>query len=145
MCASKARRYWNRYAFLLLFISTSLSRQYISAYLYKQAQLSDLAVVLGCEVYNLGTGKGTTVLEMVDAFEKASGMVRRSLLSFSLSLSRYTLKFIRVYAHICVDSLHHNDLIVCNNVYRKSHWWRLEGDQVMQKPSMRQQKKLNAN
>ncbi|CAO2837751.1 unnamed protein product [Amaranthus hypochondriacus] len=28
---------------------------------------------LGCEVYNLGTGKGTTVLEMVAAFEKASG------------------------------------------------------------------------
>ncbi|KAL2902801.1 UDP-glucose 4-epimerase 2 [Bienertia sinuspersici] len=26
-----------------------------------------------CEVYNLGTGKGTTVLEMVAAFEKASG------------------------------------------------------------------------
>lgn len=28
---------------------------------------------LGCEVYNLGTGKGTSVLEMVQAFEKASG------------------------------------------------------------------------
>ncbi|KAL2342671.1 hypothetical protein Fmac_003956 [Flemingia macrophylla] len=28
---------------------------------------------IGCEVYNLGTGKGTSVLEMVDAFEKASG------------------------------------------------------------------------
>ncbi|XP_074264995.1 UDP-glucose 4-epimerase GEPI48-like [Silene latifolia] len=28
---------------------------------------------IGCEVYNLGTGKGTTVLEMVTAFEKASG------------------------------------------------------------------------
>ncbi|GMH28837.1 hypothetical protein Nepgr_030680 [Nepenthes gracilis] len=28
---------------------------------------------IGCEVYNLGTGKGTTVLEMVGAFEKASG------------------------------------------------------------------------
>ncbi|XP_078431295.1 UDP-glucose 4-epimerase 1-like [Wolffia australiana] len=28
---------------------------------------------LGCEVYNLGTGKGTSVLEMVAAFEKASG------------------------------------------------------------------------
>ncbi|XP_052482887.1 UDP-glucose 4-epimerase GEPI48 isoform X2 [Gossypium raimondii] len=27
----------------------------------------------GCEVYNLGTGKGTSVLEMVTAFEKASG------------------------------------------------------------------------
>ncbi|XP_057520562.1 UDP-glucose 4-epimerase GEPI48-like [Amaranthus tricolor] len=28
---------------------------------------------IACEVYNLGTGKGTTVLEMVAAFEKASG------------------------------------------------------------------------
>ncbi|GMN31548.1 hypothetical protein TIFTF001_003312 [Ficus carica] len=27
---------------------------------------------IGCEVYNLGTGKGTSVLEMVAAFEKAS-------------------------------------------------------------------------
>jgi UDP-glucose 4-epimerase len=29
----------------------------------------------GCEVYNLGTGKGTSVLEMVAAFEKASRKV----------------------------------------------------------------------
>ncbi|KAB2069803.1 hypothetical protein ES319_A08G115900v1 [Gossypium barbadense] len=28
---------------------------------------------IGCEVYNLGTGKGTSVLEMVNAFERASG------------------------------------------------------------------------
>ncbi|KAL5582724.1 hypothetical protein UlMin_015166, partial [Ulmus minor] len=28
---------------------------------------------IGCEVYNLGTRKGTSVLEMVAAFEKASG------------------------------------------------------------------------
>lgn len=28
---------------------------------------------LACEVYNLGTGKGTSVLEMVEAFEKVSG------------------------------------------------------------------------
>ncbi|KAF9616376.1 hypothetical protein IFM89_029630 [Coptis chinensis] len=28
---------------------------------------------IGCEMYNLGTGKGTSVLEMVSAFEKASG------------------------------------------------------------------------
>ncbi|KAF3339797.1 UDP-glucose 4-epimerase GEPI48 [Carex littledalei] len=28
---------------------------------------------IGCEVYNLGTGKGTSVLQMVEAFEKASG------------------------------------------------------------------------
>ncbi|KAG6391450.1 hypothetical protein SASPL_149204 [Salvia splendens] len=34
-------------------------------------KLSDTSV--GCEVYNLGTGKGTSVLEMVASFEKASG------------------------------------------------------------------------
>jgi len=34
-----------------------------------------LIVYTGCEVYNLGTGKGTSVLEMVKAFEKASGKV----------------------------------------------------------------------
>jgi UDP-glucose 4-epimerase len=34
-------------------------------------KLSDPSV--GCEVYNLGTGKGTSVFEMVAAFEKASG------------------------------------------------------------------------
>ncbi|XP_057838000.2 UDP-glucose 4-epimerase 1 isoform X2 [Cryptomeria japonica] len=28
---------------------------------------------IGCEVYNLGSGRGTSVLEMVAAFEKASG------------------------------------------------------------------------
>ena len=32
-------------------------------------------VFTGCEVYNLGTGKGTSVLEMVRAFEMASGKV----------------------------------------------------------------------
>ena len=30
---------------------------------------------LGCAAYNLGTGRGTSVLEMVAAFEKASGKV----------------------------------------------------------------------
>ncbi|KAK4743847.1 hypothetical protein SAY87_010159 [Trapa incisa] len=34
-------------------------------------KLDDSSV--GCEVYNLGTGKGTSVLEMVAAFERASG------------------------------------------------------------------------
>ncbi|XP_051129824.1 UDP-glucose 4-epimerase GEPI48-like [Andrographis paniculata] len=34
-------------------------------------KLSDPSV--GCEVYNLGTGKGTSVLEMVSSFEKVSG------------------------------------------------------------------------
>lgn len=36
----------------------------------------------GCEVYNLGTGKGTSVLEMVRAFEAASGKVIESCLFF---------------------------------------------------------------
>ena len=36
---------------------------------------------VGCEVYNLGTGKGTSVLEMVAAFEKVSGKVKLSLLT----------------------------------------------------------------
>lgn len=31
--------------------------------------------ILGCVAYNLGTGHGTSVLEMVSAFEKASGKV----------------------------------------------------------------------
>jgi nucleoside-diphosphate-sugar epimerase len=29
----------------------------------------------GCGIYNLGTGRGTSVLEIVAAFEKASGKV----------------------------------------------------------------------
>ena len=29
--------------------------------------------IKGCEMFNLGTGKGTSVLEMVKAFENASG------------------------------------------------------------------------
>ncbi|KAJ7952153.1 UDP-glucose 4-epimerase [Quillaja saponaria] len=37
------------------------------------AALCKLNDSIGCEVYNLGTGKGTSVLEMVAAFEKASG------------------------------------------------------------------------
>ncbi|CAH9117061.1 unnamed protein product [Cuscuta europaea] len=38
------------------------------------AALNKLAdASIGCEVYNLGTGRGTSVLEMVAAFEKASG------------------------------------------------------------------------
>ncbi|KAI9112515.1 hypothetical protein K1719_016438 [Acacia pycnantha] len=42
---------------------------------YQLQNFSTLIFVLhtGCEVYNLGTGKGTSVLEIVRAFEKASG------------------------------------------------------------------------
>lgn len=39
---------------------------------------------IGCEVYNLGTGKGTSVLQMVAAFEKASGKVS-SRINFHVS------------------------------------------------------------
>lgn len=41
-----------------------------------------IAFTAGCEVYNLGTGKGTSVLEMVDAFEKASGKVLNCMMYF---------------------------------------------------------------
>lgn len=41
-------------------------------------------IMIGCEVYNLGTGKGTSVLEMVSAFEKASGKVFFTLLLLRL-------------------------------------------------------------
>ena len=34
-----------------------------------------LVYISGCTAYNLGTGRGTSVLEMVAAFEKASGKV----------------------------------------------------------------------
>lgn len=33
--------------------------------------------IAACFTYNLGTGKGQTVLEVVDAFEKASGRYSR--------------------------------------------------------------------
>lgn len=38
------------------------------------AALERALSVKGCEVYNLGTGKGVSVLELRDAFEKASGV-----------------------------------------------------------------------
>ena len=45
--------------------------------LYSNSVTLCVCSILGCEVYNLGTGNGTSVLEMVDAFEKASGKVKR--------------------------------------------------------------------
>jgi hypothetical protein len=42
--------------------------------------------IAGCEAYNLGTGKGTSVLEIVNAFEKASGKV---WLDFWLALNGF--------------------------------------------------------
>ena len=38
------------------------------------AAIEHLLKVKGCEVYNLGTGKGYSVLDVVKAFEKASGI-----------------------------------------------------------------------
>ncbi|KAG8056366.1 hypothetical protein GUJ93_ZPchr0002g25816 [Zizania palustris] len=38
-------------------------------------KLFDSSSNTGCEAYNLGTGKGTSVLEIVNAFEKVSGKV----------------------------------------------------------------------
>jgi hypothetical protein len=43
-------------------------------------------LLAGCEAYNLGTGKGTSVLEIVNAFEKASGKVY--LIRYTLSIGR---------------------------------------------------------
>ncbi|TYH10992.1 hypothetical protein ES288_A07G222600v1, partial [Gossypium darwinii] len=37
------------------------------------APFVNFLLVLGCIAYNLGTGSGTSVLEMVAVFEKASG------------------------------------------------------------------------
>lgn len=49
--------------------------------------------ILGCEVYNLGTGKGTSVLEMVAAFEKASGKVLQAFAAlFILFPTRFSIK-----------------------------------------------------
>lgn len=57
---------------------------------------------IGCTVYNLGAGRGTSVFVMVNAFEKASGNI--SAVSISIRfLSRYVqeemenpLKFMRL-------------------------------------------------
>ena len=51
--------------------------------------IPDGLYLTGCEVYNLGTGKGTSVLEMVAAFEKAAGKV---LLFLMLYLIIFYLK-----------------------------------------------------
>lgn len=45
-----------------------LARGHVAAFNYLNKQQN-----FGCEVYNLGTGKGYSVLEMVAAFEKATG------------------------------------------------------------------------
>lgn len=37
------------------------------------AALSHVSTRTGCEAFNIGTGKGTTVLELIRAFERASG------------------------------------------------------------------------
>ena len=62
----------------------------------------------GCEVYNLGTGKGTSVLEMVSAFEKASGKVRGYSISPLMtiyvnnasSLTQNDVSYLDIMSHI---------------------------------------------
>lgn len=58
----------------------------------------------GCEVYNLGTGKGTSVLEMVAAFEKTSGKVPAKILEMSELLLNGTLCSFQ--ARFCSSSVH---------------------------------------
>ncbi|VDN00829.1 unnamed protein product [Thelazia callipaeda] len=45
-----------------------LARGHVAAFDYIKRHLK-----IGCQVYNLGTGKGYSVLEMINAFEKVSG------------------------------------------------------------------------
>lgn len=54
-------------------------------------------LVAGCAVYNLGTGKGTSVLEMVEAFEKASGKVRKPHLALIVE------KPVNAFTHVALD------------------------------------------
>lgn len=83
--------------FLSIILNIHLSLlNLLDSYLSVFVSLFSLATV-GCEVYNLGTGKGTSVLEMVAAFEKASGMV----LSFKIVCSLLCHK--RVYCIILVN------------------------------------------
>jgi len=82
-CPSKAfcnRQHWsvitvvkpvNTLNFLPFFPSPTTHRQFLHW--------------LGCTAYNLGTGRGTSVLEMVAAFEKASGKVIVHFVSSSLT------------------------------------------------------------
>ncbi|KAI9071014.1 hypothetical protein K1719_047031 [Acacia pycnantha] len=61
----------------------------------------------GCEVYNLGTGKGTSVLEIVRAFEKASGKISQMNASPSfLPHSDFRLSILTLCGH---DYLFLND------------------------------------
>ena len=53
----------------------------ISSILYVSLVISYCILsILGCDAINLGTGHGASVLEMVAAFEKASGKVILSFL-----------------------------------------------------------------
>ncbi|THU45991.1 hypothetical protein C4D60_Mb09t00210 [Musa balbisiana] len=63
---------------LLVYLMYKLIRDYIHVVDLADGHIAALHKFfedpnIGCEVYNLGTGKGTSVLEMVAAFEKASG------------------------------------------------------------------------
>jgi len=57
-------------------------------FIIRKLHLLSNLLVLGCIAYNLGTGCGTSVLEMVTAFEKASGKVTVPSLHLSSLLSK---------------------------------------------------------
>lgn len=55
---------------------------------------------LGCEVYNLGTGKGTSVLEMVKAFEEASGKVTKMMILFLSSVVSFVIHCCQFFGYL---------------------------------------------
>ena len=102
----------------------------ISSILYVSLVISYCILsILGCDAINLGTGHGASVLEMVAAFEKASGKVVFRSVSHSLPCkyswfvcSTYTVTFL-------------------NGIFRKFHLKCVLEDQGMQLKFMHQQTK----
>lgn len=75
-----------------------LARGHVAAFDHLNKQQNS-----GCEVYNLGTGKGYSVLEMIAAFEKASGQ-QASLPSIDYLLRTFLI-LISFISHIFVQIL----------------------------------------
>lgn len=90
-------------------------------------------LILGCTAYNLGTGQGTSVLEMVSAFEKASGKVR-----FSLSLIAHEFCVNETEDLVSENALNH---LFC----RKSLSSYVQEELEMQQLFMLQLRKLRKN
>lgn len=76
--------------------------------------------ITACEVYNLGTGKGTSVLEMVAAFEKASGKV----LSFYKYPCYDLVHFIKLFCFIVLSSFVASALISLLFLVLSVYWKR---------------------